>query len=104
MVDQDAAHRHRGDPVEVTPILIVRPFLIDEAEVGSMDEVRGSEGEVGTLATEPAAGNPFQVFVHGGHEALVLECSGTRGKQEIGDLGSGLGSRLAGFAHILRAI
>ena len=63
IVQQDAAHDLGGDAEEVGTILPAGAALIDELQVGLVDEGSGLQGMAGALAAELGAGDPFELLV-----------------------------------------
>ena len=70
MVHQDAAHGLGGHPEELGPVLPARLALVDQPQVGLVDEGGGLQGVAGVLAPEVALGLAVQLVVDDGHELV----------------------------------
>ena len=70
MVAEDAAHDCGGDAEEVRAALPGDVLLLDEAEVGFVDEGGGLDGVAGALAAHVVAREPPQLVVDQRHQAF----------------------------------
>jgi hypothetical protein len=88
VIDEDAAHQVRGDREELGAVLPLDPPLIDELQVGLVDEGGGRQGVIGPLPLQVAAGQPSQLRVDGVEQdaarALVALAPGDQEPRDIG--------------------
>ncbi len=66
MLDQDAAHDLRGHREEMGAILPLHPRVVDQPQVGLVDEGRRLQAVAGTLPFHVAAGQPVELVVDNG--------------------------------------
>jgi hypothetical protein len=60
VIDENPAHHLRRDTKEMRSILPVDVVLVDEPDVGLVNEGRRLQGVIGTLASELARRHPAQ--------------------------------------------
>jgi len=70
VIDQDVANDGGSDAEEVGAGLPVGAVLIDQAEVGLVDEGGGLKGGVGLVAAGEAGGDEAEFAIDQGHEAI----------------------------------
>ena len=70
MINEDAAHHLRRDPVEVRAAPPVDVPLFDEAQVGLVHERRRLQRVPGALEAKPAGGDPAQFGVDQRQQAI----------------------------------
>ena len=70
MVDEDPAHRLRGDGEEVTAVLPVHPRLVDETEIRLVDERGRLERVAAALLSEVTPGELPELGVDERHQLL----------------------------------
>ena len=70
MVDDDAADRAGRDGEEMCPILPGHARLIDELQVGLVNQSRGVQGELGGLGTALSVSDRAQLVVYEGQQAV----------------------------------
>ena len=63
VIDEDPAHDLRRDTKEMRAILPIDQALVDESDVGLMDQGRRLQGVVGALAPKLARGHPAELRV-----------------------------------------
>ncbi len=87
MVDQDPPHRLRGDREEVPAVLPLDSGLVDQPEVGLVDERGRLQRLVRPFAAELAPGDRAQLAVDPRHQALGRAVLAARpGLEQCGDL------------------
>ena len=84
VVHQDLAHQPRSHSVEMRTILQARVGLIDESEVGLVDECRGLQSVALAFLPQIACGKLAEFAVHKGREVIqgILVASRPFGKQQ----------------------
>ena len=70
VVDEDPAHQSGGDRKKMRAVLPVDAALVDELEVGLVDERRGLECAVPALTSPMTGGNDVQFVVHERYETV----------------------------------
>ena len=64
VVHQDSSHQLSGHTEELRAILPARVVLINQFEIGLVDECRGLERVIGPLVTQVAGGDAAQFPIH----------------------------------------
>ena len=67
---ENATHQLRGDGEEVRSILPLHPLVVDQADVGLVDQRGGLEAVVGSLAPHVPVGEPAEFGVHDGRQRV----------------------------------
>jgi hypothetical protein len=70
VIHEDAAHDARGDGEELGAIRPRDPPLVDEPEIGFVDEPRGTQGVSGRLPAELPARDATQLLIDERHEDI----------------------------------
>ena len=70
IVDQDAAHQARCDGEEVRAVLPVDLALVDEFQIGLVDQSRGLQCAIAPFTGHVARGDHVQLVVHQRHQAI----------------------------------
>jgi len=70
MIDQDASHQLRRDAVKLCPILPARVSLVDELQVGLVDQRGWLQSMVLPFATQIVSCQPPQFAIHERHQLL----------------------------------
>ncbi len=70
MIDEDTTHEMRGNGEKVRAVPEVRFALLDELQVGFVDEGGGLQRVIGAFATHVVRRAAMQLIVDQGHEAL----------------------------------
>jgi hypothetical protein len=95
MIDEDATHRLCGDPEEMRAVLPLDPTLIDETQVGFVDERRDLQGVCAILATHRPRGLPVQLVVNTTQQTLAdLFVPIPPREEQLGDVALGLGCHM----------
>ena len=95
-VAEDAAHHLGGGGIEFQAAVEIDRMLLDEAEVGFVDEGGGLEGVAGAFAGKVAGREAAKFGVDERDECL--QCGGVAGApsaEELGDVGVGLRHRVS---------
>src|SRR5206468_1646933 len=90
IIDEDAAHGARGDGEKLRAIGPLRARLVDQPQVGLVNQCGGAERVVGALAPELVVGDAAQLFVDDGEQPIHgAGVAGPPGKEQIGDVRGG---------------
>lgn len=93
-VAEDTAHHLGGGGIEFQAAVEIDGMLLDEAEVGFVDEGGGLEGVASAFAGEVAGGEAAKFGVDEGDECLQGGgVAGAPAAEELGDIGVGLRHR-----------
>ena len=71
MIHHDPPHQPRRDGEEMRAVSPARPLLVDQADIGLVDERRRLERVPGALASQLRARQPAQLLVDERHELLA---------------------------------
>jgi hypothetical protein len=82
VVDQDAANDARGQGEKVKPVLPVAVALIDQADIGLVNDRRRLQGVIAPLPAHVMGGEPAHVVVYRGHEGIDAFALAGRGGVE----------------------
>ena len=69
VINQNAPHHLRGDAEEVSAVLPRRGALIDEPQIGFVDETGSLQGVIRAFSLQVLAGELAQFFVNERHQA-----------------------------------
>jgi hypothetical protein len=71
VIHQDLPHRPHGDAQEVSTILPADMFVVDEFDIGLVNQRRRLEGVVGSLVLHEPGGSPVHLLVDGAKETIL---------------------------------
>src|SRR5690625_2879272 len=113
VIDEDEAHRARGQREEVGAVLPRRARLVYQLEVGLVDERGGVERLAGAVLEQPAVGDAAKLLVDVGPEGLAgVGVPSASAEQEVRRVGRSEHGRperqtlksIGGAAHCQRVI